>query len=47
MAYQEGERAKAMEDPDMKRQIESIAHRFASLAVKFEAVRLGREVLAK
>jgi hypothetical protein len=39
LAYQEGERAKAMGNPDMRRQIESTAHRFASLAAKFEAAR--------
>ncbi len=41
LAYQEGERAQAMRNPDMRRQIESTAHRFASLAAKFEAARKG------
>jgi hypothetical protein len=39
LAYQEGERAKAMENPDMRRPIENTAHRFAALAARFEAAR--------
>ena len=39
IAYQEGERAKAMSDPDMRRPIENTAQRFARLAERFEAAR--------
>ena len=39
MAYQEGERAKAMSNPDMRRPIENSAQRFARLAARFEAAR--------
>jgi hypothetical protein len=39
MAYQEGERAKAMSNPDMRRPIENTAQRFAGLATKLEAAR--------
>ena len=39
MAYQEGERAKAMSNPDMRRPIENTAQRFARLAERFEAAR--------
>jgi hypothetical protein len=39
MAYQEGERAKQMENPGMRDPIESAAQRYAALAVKFEAAR--------
>lgn len=39
MAYQEGERAKAMENPGMRGPIENAAKRFAALAEKFEAAR--------
>jgi hypothetical protein len=40
-AYRERarERAKAMENPDMKRPIEATAERFARLAEKFESQR--------
>jgi hypothetical protein len=38
MAFQEGERAKAMENPGMRAPIENAARRFAALAEKFEAV---------
>jgi hypothetical protein len=38
-AYREGEPAKAMENPDMKRPIEATAERFAKLAEKLEAAR--------
>jgi hypothetical protein len=38
-AYREAERAKAMENPDMKRPIEATAERFAKLAEKFEGAR--------
>jgi hypothetical protein len=39
MAYQEGERAKKMENPGIRAPIENTAHRFAALAAKFEAAR--------
>ena len=39
MAYQEGERAKKMENPGMRDPIESAAQRYAALAVRFEAAR--------
>jgi hypothetical protein len=39
MAYQEGERAKAMSNPDLRRPIENSAQRFARLAERFEAAR--------
>jgi hypothetical protein len=39
MAYQEGERAKKMENPNMRGPIESAARRYANLAEKFEAAR--------
>jgi len=41
MAYQEGERAKAMSNPDMRRPIENTARRFAALAEKLESARKG------
>jgi len=39
MAYQEGERAKKMENPTMRGPLESNAKRFAALAEKLEAAR--------
>jgi hypothetical protein len=39
MAYQEGERAKKMENPGMRGPIEAAARRYAALAEKFEAAR--------
>jgi len=39
MAYQEGERAKVMSNPDMRRPIENTAQRFAALAEKLEWAR--------
>jgi hypothetical protein len=39
MAYQEGERAKKMENSGMRAPIEKTAQRFAALAEKFEAAR--------
>ena len=39
MAYQEGERAKKMENPTTRGPIESAAQRYAALAAKFEAAR--------
>ncbi|MGB9331485.1 MAG: hypothetical protein WCB10_12020 [Steroidobacteraceae bacterium] len=38
-AYREGERAKAMENPDMRRPIAATAERFAKLAERFERAR--------
>ena len=37
MAYQEGERAKAMENPSLRGAIENAARRYAALAEKLEA----------
>jgi hypothetical protein len=42
MAYQEGERAKKMENPSMRGPLESNAKRFADLAAKLEAARKRR-----
>jgi hypothetical protein len=42
MAYQEGERAKKMENPGMRGPIERTAKRFAALAAKLEAASKGR-----
>jgi len=39
MAYQEGERAKKLENPSMRGPIENAAKRFAALAEKLEAAR--------
>ena len=39
MAYQEGQRAKAMENPTTRGPIEAAAQRYAKLAEKFEAAR--------
>jgi hypothetical protein len=39
MAYQEGQRAKKMENPTTRGPIESAAQRYAALAAKFEAAR--------
>ena len=39
MAYQEGERAKRMENPTTRGPIENAARRYAALAEKFEAAR--------
>lgn len=41
MAYQEGERAKAMENPSMRGPIENAAKRYAQLGEKFEEARKG------
>ena len=38
-AFQEGERAKKMENPSMRGPIENAAKRYATLAAKFEAAR--------
>jgi hypothetical protein len=39
MAYQEGKRAKEMENPTVRGPFETIAPRYAALAVKLEAAR--------
>jgi hypothetical protein len=39
MAYQEGERAKKMENPGMRAPIEDAARRYGALAEKFQAAR--------
>lgn len=39
MAYQEGERARKMENPGMRAPLESTARRYAALAEKLEAAR--------
>ena len=39
MAYQEGERAKKLENPGMRGPIENTAKRYAQLVEKFEAAR--------
>lgn len=39
LAYQEGERAKKMENPTTRGPIETAAHRYAALAAKLEAAR--------
>ena len=44
MAYQEGERAKGMEDPGMRAPIEDAARRYATVAEKFEAARGTRRL---
>ena len=41
MAYQEGERAKKMENPTMRGPTEQAAKRYAALAEKLEAARKG------
>jgi hypothetical protein len=42
MAYQEGERAKKMENPMLRAPIEATARRFSDLAMKLEAARKER-----
>jgi hypothetical protein len=42
MAYQEGERAKKMENPTLRGPIEHAAKRYAQLVEKFEAARKKR-----
>jgi hypothetical protein len=39
MAYQEGERAKRMENPTLRGPVENAAKRYARLVEKFEAAR--------
>jgi hypothetical protein len=45
MAYQEGERAKKMENPTMRGPLEANAKRFAVLAEKLEAARRKRAAI--
>jgi hypothetical protein len=42
MAYQEGERAKKLENPTMRRRVEDAATRYAALAAKFERAKKTR-----
>jgi hypothetical protein len=42
MAYQEGERAKKVENPSLRGPIENAAIRYAALAVKLESARKSR-----
>jgi hypothetical protein len=42
MSYQEGERAKKIENPTMRGPLESNARRYATLAQKLEAARKKR-----
>jgi len=42
MAYQEGERAKKLENPTIRGPLETNSKRFAALAEKFEAARKRR-----
>ena len=39
MAYQEGERAKGMENPTMRAPIDNASRRYAAMAERFEAAR--------
>jgi hypothetical protein len=39
MAYQEGERAKGLENPTVRAPIEAAARRYAALAERFETAR--------
>jgi hypothetical protein len=45
MAYQEGERARKMENPTTRGPIENTAKRYAALAEKLEAARKHESVL--
>jgi hypothetical protein len=47
LAYQEGKRAKKLENPTLRGPLESNAKRFASLAERFEAARKQRPVSAR
>jgi hypothetical protein len=47
MAYQEGERARKMENPSTRGPIENTAKRYAALADKFERVRVSGKVLLR
>jgi hypothetical protein len=42
LAYQEGERAKRMENPTTRTPVENAARRYAALAKKLETARKGR-----
>jgi hypothetical protein len=42
LAYQEGERAKGMENPTTRTPVENASRRYASLAEKLEAARKRR-----
>jgi hypothetical protein len=42
MVYQEGKRAKKMENPTMRGPVENTAKRYAQLVEKFEAARKAR-----
>ena len=42
MAYQEGQRAKKMENPTTRGPVESVAQRYAALAEKLEAARKSK-----
>jgi hypothetical protein len=44
LAYQEGERAKKIENPTMREPLEANARRYAALAEKLEAARKNRSV---
>jgi hypothetical protein len=47
MAYQEGERAKKLENPTMRGPLENNAKRYADLAAKLEAARKQRVDVAR
>jgi hypothetical protein len=47
MAYQEGKRAKEMENPTVRGPLENNSKRFAALAEKFEAARRQQAELAR
>lgn len=47
MAYQEGERAKKMENPTMRGPIELMAQRYAELARRFDAAARARKQVAR
>jgi hypothetical protein len=44
MAYQEGDRAKKMENPTLRGPLESNARRYAALAERFEGARKERRI---
>ena len=46
MAFQEGERARTMENPSMRGPVEDAARRYAALAEKLEAARKGGAAVA-
>ena len=47
MAYQEGERAKKLENPTIRGPLETNSKPFAALAEKFEAARKRQTVIAR